>query len=496
MIHGSAQQTAQRERIREDFGSSRTRSEPAPPVGTAGDERSLEQKRSHLDAARLEAEDLVARCGTTQEVEAQLPGLMARFGLRRAEFINLGKPNVGLELQINPKAVIDCTHLTLNNPTATKSGLTPSVGFKTGTLGGDTVALGMEAKALGPTHPQGGPPASGALKGIMSQLPTNPKLGGGEKFIKGHLLNDNLGGPGVAENLFPITAQANKNHEAQVESWVKDKVNLQGHWVYYRVLVAEQGHDLKQGKDASWVNADFECEAQLLDAAGRKTGQGIHRTIQSRYKGFDQVLRGKVTADASAGSALIEPGFTKESVEWSTTKGDNNSPQEVDDEIRVAVSEFQKAIELKMLPFGTDRSLLAQSLNLKSDAAEILLLADPSSDMASLGLDEDDGTQRGQWNRVVGVLNNNKSGLLPLLNKLKDQVSQFNVTTPTTGRATRGGAASNLIKSLKAHRIALNRQTGHKKKNHVLGPSKPTGITKPKGAKAKVRANAKKKGTS
>ncbi|GAA1331115.1 hypothetical protein [Pseudonocardia xinjiangensis] len=43
----------------------------------------------------------------------------------------------------------------------------------------------------------------------------------GTRFIKGHLLNSNLGGPGVSANLTPMTLQANAQYHVHVERPVK-----------------------------------------------------------------------------------------------------------------------------------------------------------------------------------------------------------------------------------------------------------------------------------
>jgi len=43
----------------------------------------------------------------------------------------------------------------------------------------------------------------------------------GTKIVRGHLLNDHLGGLSVEENLFPISAQANSNHLHKIEGYVK-----------------------------------------------------------------------------------------------------------------------------------------------------------------------------------------------------------------------------------------------------------------------------------
>lgn len=53
-------------------------------------------------------------------------------------------------------------------------------------------------------------------------------------FLAGHLLNSNIGGMGLAYNLFPITNSENQIHERKAESMVKQSL-LKGHRVYYKV---------------------------------------------------------------------------------------------------------------------------------------------------------------------------------------------------------------------------------------------------------------------
>lgn len=43
----------------------------------------------------------------------------------------------------------------------------------------------------------------------------------GQGFIRGHLLNDNLGGVGEVYNLFPITSSANGEHKITAEGKLK-----------------------------------------------------------------------------------------------------------------------------------------------------------------------------------------------------------------------------------------------------------------------------------
>lgn len=46
----------------------------------------------------------------------------------------------------------------------------------------------------------------------------------GSSIIRGHLLNDHLGGLSVEENLFPISSNANKEHLNKIERFVKGLV--------------------------------------------------------------------------------------------------------------------------------------------------------------------------------------------------------------------------------------------------------------------------------
>lgn len=456
-------------------GQSIARVLSAPPALNPRDAR---QKQADVDHAAALARRIIGQSGSLAEVEAFFPALKRRFGLVRAEFVNLGLPGAALALQVNPTALVQLggTGLTLNNPTASLSGLTQGVHFTTGTLGGDTVGVEMEARALGPTHPQGGPPSSGALSGIMAKLSTDPKQDGAHKFIKGHLLNDNLGGPGIAQNLYPITALANKNHEAYVESWVKQKVNLQGHWVYYRVQVKNVSTELSKGWQHNYVNATLDCEAQLLDASGKKTGSGIHYSITSAYKGFNWGIKDSVSA-GTGGKALLEPGFDKDKVEWSTTKGGDQGPKEVDEEIRVAVRQLISKADAKGITQANVIGALGAVSTWTPDSLELKMITDPSLDMASCLLDENEPLQVGQWNRGIGVLDINKRAILTALGKLEGDLNVL--PTPGTGttsmvppgrRASRHGGGSHFRVSAAKHHFKLIRS-----KNL---PATKSGVTK------------------
>lgn len=82
-------------------------------------------------------------------------------------------------------------------------------------------------------------------------------------FLKGHLLNDNLGGFGVKENLFPLTSSANGFHKNRVENFVKEclyspMISKRKRGLYYEVEVDSKFDDTKTGDK-------FKCKLQECD---------------------------------------------------------------------------------------------------------------------------------------------------------------------------------------------------------------------------------------
>lgn len=79
-------------------------------------------------------------------------------------------------------------------------------------------------------------------------------------FVRGHLLNDNLGGFGLKENLFPLTATANDLHKSRVENFVKKylyspAIGDRRAGLYYKVEVDSQFDDTQTGDK-------FKCKLQ------------------------------------------------------------------------------------------------------------------------------------------------------------------------------------------------------------------------------------------
>ncbi|TSJ44927.1 DUF4157 domain-containing protein [Fluviicola chungangensis] len=87
---------------------------------------------------------------------------------------------------------------------------------------------------------------------------------GAKHWVRGHLLNANLGGPNVAPNLFPITGHANGDHLNYVENHVKHWV-ISGNKVKYTVAATQEGGTVQVG-DENVPNAagSFDCKAEII----------------------------------------------------------------------------------------------------------------------------------------------------------------------------------------------------------------------------------------
>jgi hypothetical protein len=141
------------------------------------------------------------------------------------------------------------------------------------------------------------------------KLPQLGAFGSGHKatqvFIKGHLLNADLGGPARDRNLFLITGQANEDHKRQVEKQVKDLVlaprNLVAQY-HVHVRGVDGPYDVDVLGDRSctyeYLNADFQCSYgtyKLYTDDTIEPNPAIHHPIYSRFNlaGFVALRRTK-----------------------------------------------------------------------------------------------------------------------------------------------------------------------------------------------------------
>jgi hypothetical protein len=83
---------------------------------------------------------------------------------------------------------------------------------------------------------------------------------GGSSWIRGHLLNAQLGGPNTSPNLFPITQAANKEHLLYAENHVKKHI-FEGKKVEYKVTATQGGGTINhKGFQIPNAAAEFHCE--------------------------------------------------------------------------------------------------------------------------------------------------------------------------------------------------------------------------------------------
>ncbi|MCI5149575.1 MAG: hypothetical protein D3916_09345, partial [Candidatus Electrothrix sp. MAN1_4] len=212
----------------------------------------------------------------------------------------------------------------------------PTVKYNTSSLtigkGSSTVGIGMEAEYLAPNHLQGSSPGAGEQADIFQHLPTKGKIPkgasrkGGAVYIKGHLLNDNLGGPGIEKNLFPITQQANSDHHNKIEKDAKNIINKEGLLAFYRVVVSpgtperisgfehESNHMFK-------VDSTFTCILDTYKKTGEKTlvrkNSPKSVTIVSTYTGAAaRGKSGKVEGALDMNDSAKMADFNKDDVKW------------------------------------------------------------------------------------------------------------------------------------------------------------------------------------
>lgn len=134
---------------------------------------------------------------------------------------------------------------------------------------------------LDPTEPiKGGDADSNFQKDMYDSLKHywNP---GSKSWVRGHLLNANLGGPNVAPNLFPITGHANGDHLNYVENHVKQWV-IDGRHVTYSITATQNSGTVNVGTAQGVPNAEgsFLCYAETTDN-DTKEKKSIHRQINS-----------------------------------------------------------------------------------------------------------------------------------------------------------------------------------------------------------------------
>ncbi len=140
--------------------------------------------------------------------------------------------------------------------------------YKTTTRDGSLFALRTEAKIL---SREGEPGSSPKETNPVYQALFLRKKGNGSYYVRGHMLNDNIHGPGVLKNLTPLSQKGNKNHLIEAEEAIKTAVQSGAVVRYtidaqyaYSVSVPDDDEELqKAGIDsAEWENVRKVREAE------------------------------------------------------------------------------------------------------------------------------------------------------------------------------------------------------------------------------------------
>lgn len=155
-----------------------------------------------------------------------------------------------------------------------------NIGYRRAYNGGNQWAnqdVGIDTEAyLDPADPKTGSRTGGGAgiyaSGLYSAINHQKHL------TQGHLLNANLGGHALDENLFPITSDMNKAHSVQVEDQVKTQLlklhreqvantpNWNNRRLYYRVQVQHPAMNAITPQNLR--NTAFDCFAYITDNGG------------------------------------------------------------------------------------------------------------------------------------------------------------------------------------------------------------------------------------
>lgn len=171
----------------------------------------------------------------------------------------------------------------------------PQSEIKFGGLGTDDRGTKATASILSSLHEPGSQPSDKAP--IWTNLGS---LIGKKNYVQGHLLNHNLGGPGVRENLTPINKRANSQHLHRIETDIKRAVMKERKVMYYQVEAIYGAHPAKPKK---MIRLE-ETEAKVGLTAKQQTQLDEYKAEQKLTRGFkftayelQHTIDGKWTAD-------------------------------------------------------------------------------------------------------------------------------------------------------------------------------------------------------
>jgi hypothetical protein len=159
---------------------------------------------------------------------------------------------------------------------------------------------------------RGSAPGNGQDKLMDLMVSTNEKgVRSKDKFVRGHLLNEELSGKGEPYNLFPITGYANSQHLHSTEKFIKD--DIAPHFVKgkenenevikkkklyakyeVKVQVDKVILEKKNKITSNYINSTFFCKYLLMGTDGKVIpGKGFESEIKSEYHGKKEDVQAK-----------------------------------------------------------------------------------------------------------------------------------------------------------------------------------------------------------
>lgn len=245
--------------------------------------RSSEEETADLDAARQLIMLAKEQADGTAALSEYFARIRIRFALEEVAYHTQGE-QIKIKLRASQQQDVQVAEpITTNTPDVN---LVSNISYTSGTAAGDSVAVGMLANPVSEDiSSQGSTPRANALAGVMSKLITDPEQSNPSKYIKGHLLNHRIGGPGTSENMYPITGQANSGHFSNIERQVETWVNTNHYWVYYQVQVQNISEHIPypdQKHPENWINASFNCHA-YVKYSDAEEHDPIRAIINSNY---------------------------------------------------------------------------------------------------------------------------------------------------------------------------------------------------------------------
>ncbi|WP_350134462.1 hypothetical protein [Nitrosomonas sp.] len=286
---------------------------PTPKSGTLPTDPAaaaeIEQRALEVEAA---VQALMKQSADTLSLQQGLSTLAEAYRLKDIRLKGVGHAKPKVVFEINPTyevaydsgSSIGYRMLGSGTGEATQTNAL----FKTGsiTLGTASATVGREmiANPLSQDHQPGSDSNKDSDQdSLMKQLANSGNTGvpNHSKYIKGHLLNHDVGGPGNAINLYPITADANDKHLKFVEKWVKSSVQA-GYVCYYHVKVdGESISHLPSGKYQVDSNFNFDFFRYSID--GNPVPGSRHQgSIQSRYLAYGEKPYGIAEEFGKSGS--------------------------------------------------------------------------------------------------------------------------------------------------------------------------------------------------